>query len=108
MTGSRLAHNKFLVVCEPAKSPQLAWTGSTNWTMTGLCTQVNNGLRIENAAIAKYYKAEWDALLESGDEFPPKLVDGNGTKRSADAATAASAPGSSRCTKKSTWSRREG
>ncbi|HEY0392116.1 MAG TPA: phospholipase D-like domain-containing protein [Solirubrobacterales bacterium] len=80
-TGSRLAHNKFLVVCEPATSPQLAWTGSTNWTMTGLCTQVNNGLRIENPEVAAYYKAEWDSLLEAGDEFPPKLVDGNGTIR---------------------------
>lgn len=81
MTGSRLAHNKFLVVCDPA--PRLTWTGSTNWTMSGLCTQVNNGLRVENADIAGYYKAQWEALLESGDEFPPKLVDGNGTKRSA-------------------------
>jgi phosphatidylserine/phosphatidylglycerophosphate/cardiolipin synthase-like enzyme len=82
-TGSRLAHNKFLVVCEPAAAPKLTWTGSTNWTMTGLCTQVNNGLRIENPDIARYYKAEWDALFESGDKFPPKLVDGNGSKRSA-------------------------
>jgi phosphatidylserine/phosphatidylglycerophosphate/cardiolipin synthase-like enzyme len=82
-TGSRLAHNKFLVVCDPAASPKLTWTGSTNWTMTGLCTQVNNGLRIENDEVAAYYKAEWDALLESGDEFPPKLVDGNGSIRSA-------------------------
>jgi phosphatidylserine/phosphatidylglycerophosphate/cardiolipin synthase-like enzyme len=79
MTGSRLAHNKFLVVCDPA--PRLTWTGSTNWTMTGLCTQVNNGLRVENADIAEYYKAQWDALLESGDEFPPKLVESNGSKR---------------------------
>lgn len=81
MTGSRLAHNKFLVVCDPA--PRLTWTGSTNWTMSGLCTQVNNGLRVESADVAGYYKAQWDALLEAGDEFPPKLVDGNGTKRSA-------------------------
>jgi phosphatidylserine/phosphatidylglycerophosphate/cardiolipin synthase-like enzyme len=81
MTGSRLAHNKFLVVCEPEASPKLTWTGSTNWTMTGLCTQVNNGLRIESPEVAAYYKAEWDALLESGDEFPPKLVDGNDSKR---------------------------
>jgi phosphatidylserine/phosphatidylglycerophosphate/cardiolipin synthase-like enzyme len=83
MTGSRLAHNKFMVVCEPEASPKLAWTGSTNWTMTGLCTQVNNGLRIDNGEIATYYKAQWDALLESGDDFPPKLVDANGTKRTA-------------------------
>ncbi len=82
-TGSRLAHNKFLVVCEPRASPKLTWTGSTNWSMTGLCTQVNNGLRIDNAEIAGYYKAQWDALLEAGDDFPPKLVDDNGTKRTA-------------------------
>ncbi|HWI96929.1 MAG TPA: hypothetical protein VNS60_12760 [Solirubrobacterales bacterium] len=85
MTGSRLAHNKLLVVCEPAASPRLTWTGSTNWTMTGLCTQINNGLRIESADIAGYYKAQWDALLESADEFPSKLVDGNSSKRSAQA-----------------------
>jgi phosphatidylserine/phosphatidylglycerophosphate/cardiolipin synthase-like enzyme len=82
MTGSRLAHNKFLVVCEDG-SPKLTWTGSTNWTMSGLCTQVNNGLLIENAEVAGHYKDEWDVLLEAGDEFPPKLVDGNGAVRSA-------------------------
>jgi hypothetical protein len=83
MTGSRLAHNKFMVVCEPEDSPRLAWTGSTNWSMSGLCTQVNNGLTIASANVAAYYRAQWDALREAGDEFPPKLVDGNGTKRSA-------------------------
>src|SRR4051812_10922138 len=38
-----LAHNKFLVVCDKKGKPAAAWTGSTNWTTTGLCTQVNNG-----------------------------------------------------------------
>jgi phosphatidylserine/phosphatidylglycerophosphate/cardiolipin synthase-like enzyme len=83
MTGSRLAHNKFLVVCEPDDSPKLTWTGSTNWTMSGLCTQVNNGLLIDNAEVAAYYRAQWDALAEAGDKFPPQLVDGNGSKRTA-------------------------
>jgi phosphatidylserine/phosphatidylglycerophosphate/cardiolipin synthase-like enzyme len=82
MTGSRLAHNKFLVVCEPEDSPKLTWTGSTNWTMSGLCTQVNNGLLIDNAEVAAYFRAQWDALSKAGDKFPPELVDGNGTKRS--------------------------
>lgn len=27
------------------------WTGSTNWTPTGLCTQLNNGLLIDEAHI---------------------------------------------------------
>src|SRR6185295_3507001 len=82
MTGSRLAHNKFLVACGAA-SPKLTWTGSTNWTMTGLCTQVNNGLLIESADVASYYKQEWDALLAAGDDFPATLVDGNGAERTA-------------------------
>jgi phosphatidylserine/phosphatidylglycerophosphate/cardiolipin synthase-like enzyme len=83
MTGSRLAHNKFLVICDGDASPKLTWTGSTNWTMTGLCTQVNNGLLIESADVAGYYKQEWDALLAAGDEFPATLVDGNGAERTA-------------------------
>lgn len=82
MTGSRLAHNKFLVVSVDG-APGLTWTGSTNWTMSGLCTQVNNGLLIENAEVAGYYKEEWDALLAAGDDFTAKLVDGNGAERSA-------------------------
>jgi phosphatidylserine/phosphatidylglycerophosphate/cardiolipin synthase-like enzyme len=82
MTGSRLAHNKFLVVCDPDDSPKLAWTGSTNWSMSGLCTQVNNGLMIENPEVAAYYRAQWDELAKAGDEFPKELVDANGSKRS--------------------------
>ncbi|MDX6625606.1 MAG: hypothetical protein QOE56_595 [Solirubrobacterales bacterium] len=83
MTGSRLAHNKFLVVCDPEASPRRAWTGSTNWTTTGLCSQVNNGLLIENPDVATYYKAQWSALLDAGDEFPPALVTANSQDRSA-------------------------
>jgi phosphatidylserine/phosphatidylglycerophosphate/cardiolipin synthase-like enzyme len=82
MTGSRLAHNKFLVVCDPDDSPKLTWTGSTNWSMSGLCTQVNNGLLIENSGVATYYKEQWDALVKAGDEFPKELVEANDAKRS--------------------------
>lgn len=34
-----LAHNKFVVFTEGDKAT-MAWTGSTNWTKSGLCTQV--------------------------------------------------------------------
>src|SRR5262249_2582105 len=44
MTGSRLGHNKFLVVSASANEPERVLTGSTNWTVTGLCTQVNNAV----------------------------------------------------------------
>lgn len=86
MTGSRLAHNKFLVACDGTGKPLRAWTGSTNWTMTGLCTQVNNGVLIDNRDVAVYYKAEWEKLAKAGDEFTDELVEGNGSERSADLA----------------------
>jgi phosphatidylserine/phosphatidylglycerophosphate/cardiolipin synthase-like enzyme len=81
MTGHRLAHNKFLVVCDPGDAPRRAWTGSTNWTVTGLCTQVNNGVLIDRAEVAAYFKAEWDELAKAGDAFTDELVDGNGSER---------------------------
>jgi PLD-like domain len=83
MTGSRLAHNKFLVVSDPADRPTGVWTGSTNWTMTGLCTQVNNALLIENADVAAYYRAQWELLAAAGSDFPPSLVRANTTRKQA-------------------------
>jgi hypothetical protein len=36
-----LGHNKFLIRTDKKGNPLIAWTGSTNWAPTGLCTQVN-------------------------------------------------------------------
>lgn len=84
MTGHRLAHNKFLVLCDPDGAPRKVWTGSTNWTVTGLCTQVNNGVLIGDPDVAGYYKDEWDKLAKAKDDFSDELVDGNSSERSAD------------------------
>jgi phosphatidylserine/phosphatidylglycerophosphate/cardiolipin synthase-like enzyme len=73
-----LGHNKFVVVTDAAGTPQRVWTGSTNWTPTGLCTQINNGVRIEDAAIAARYLEQWHALANAGDGFPRELVTANG------------------------------
>jgi phosphatidylserine/phosphatidylglycerophosphate/cardiolipin synthase-like enzyme len=51
------AHNKFVVFCDRNGNPEKVWTGSTNWTVTGLCTQTNNGILINDADIAAAYKA---------------------------------------------------
>jgi phosphatidylserine/phosphatidylglycerophosphate/cardiolipin synthase-like enzyme len=77
-----LGHNKFVVVSK-AGVPAAVWTGSTNWTTTGLCTQMNNALLIEDKAVAALYRAQWDrlqsasppALVPAG--FPPALVAAN-------------------------------
>jgi len=46
LSPGALGHNKFLVRMDKKGKPAVAWTGSTNWAPTGLCTQVNNGLLI--------------------------------------------------------------
>jgi hypothetical protein len=82
LTGSRLAHNKFLVLCDKGK-PQRVWTGSTNWTVTGLCTQLNNAVLIDNADVAAYFKTHWEALVAAGDGFPDSLVSGDDARQTA-------------------------
>lgn len=68
-----LAHNKFLVLCDDARAPKAVWTGSTNWSMTGLCTQGNNGVFVKSASLAKEYLAQWKALANAGDATPDTL-----------------------------------
>jgi phosphatidylserine/phosphatidylglycerophosphate/cardiolipin synthase-like enzyme len=72
-----LGHNKFLVRLDRQGQPVAAWTGSTNWAPTGLCTQINNGLLINDAQVAKIYREQWDRLHKSGSDFPDALVDQN-------------------------------
>jgi len=77
-----LGHNKFVVLSD-AKGPRAVWTGSTNWSTTGLCTQVNNGLLIEDPAIADLYHTQWERLKEASPPdldpagFPAELVEAN-------------------------------
>ncbi|HTO54217.1 MAG TPA: phospholipase D-like domain-containing protein [Myxococcota bacterium] len=72
-----LAHNKFMVLTDASKTPLAAWTGSTNWTKTGLCTQINNGLLVSDHDFAQRYLDQWQLLLKSGSDFPPDLVTSN-------------------------------
>ena len=76
-----LAHNKFLVICGADKSPLAVWTGSTNWTMTGLCTQANNALLIDNPAVAQFYLDQWKTLAADGNDSPPALYQSNAEPR---------------------------
>lgn len=79
---ARLAHNKFLVVCDSARQPKSVWTGSTNWTMSGLCTQANNAVLIRNGALAAVFLDQWRALAKAGSETPPALRTANAAPRS--------------------------
>jgi phosphatidylserine/phosphatidylglycerophosphate/cardiolipin synthase-like enzyme len=82
MTAPRaLAHNKFLVICDTHQTPQAVWTGSTNWTMTGLCTQANNAVLVRNSALAQDYLEQWRTLAECKDASPASLLTANATPR---------------------------
>jgi phosphatidylserine/phosphatidylglycerophosphate/cardiolipin synthase-like enzyme len=72
-----LGHNKFLVRTDKKGKPVSVWTGSTNWAPTGLCTQVNNGILIENPDVAAVYLKQWHALREARSEFPKPFIAAN-------------------------------
>ncbi len=76
-----LAHNKFLVICDTEKKPKAVWTGSTNWTKTGLCTQANNALLVENSALAEFYLEQWNALAKEGAGSSDELYNENAKSR---------------------------
>ncbi len=72
-----LGHNKFLVRTDKTGKPVATWTGSTNWAPTGLCTQVNNALLIEDTDVAQVYLDQWHALRAAGSLFPKPFVINN-------------------------------
>ncbi len=76
-----LGHNKFLVVCDTDGTPRWVWTGSQNWTRTGLCTQANNSVLIDDPQLAASYRSQWDLLRAAGDATPAGLRDANSKPR---------------------------
>ena len=76
-----LGHNKFLVICDAQKKPRWVWTGSQNWTKTGLCTQANNSVLIDSPELAAEYRAQWELLRDAGDETPNDLKQSNSEPR---------------------------
>jgi phosphatidylserine/phosphatidylglycerophosphate/cardiolipin synthase-like enzyme len=72
-------HNKFVVFCDSAGKPERVLTGSTNWTSSGLCTQANNGLIIDDPDVAADFLAAWKRIKNAGNDYTPELVTGNST-----------------------------
>jgi phosphatidylserine/phosphatidylglycerophosphate/cardiolipin synthase-like enzyme len=77
VSSSHFAHNKFVVFCDAAGTPERVLTGSTNWTSSGLCTQANNALIIDDPAVAADFLAAWERLRAAGNAYPDALVSGN-------------------------------
>jgi len=77
--SSPSVHNKFVVEISAASGKATrVLTGSTNWTTTGLCTQLNNVMVIERAATAGRFLKQWGKLVEAGDDLPDDLKKTNG------------------------------
>lgn len=72
--SSPSVHNKFVVESDASgKVAGRVLTGSTNWTTSGLCTQLNNVLIVEDADIASRYLDQWGKLVAAGDNMPASL-----------------------------------
>ena len=76
-----LGHNKFLVICDEDGKPRWVWTGSQNWTKTGLCTQANNSLLIDDPQLAAEYRSQWTLLKEAANATPDDLKTSNSQPR---------------------------
>jgi phosphatidylserine/phosphatidylglycerophosphate/cardiolipin synthase-like enzyme len=81
VSSGHFAHNKFILFCDAAGKPAAVFTGSTNLTRTGLCTQANNGILIRDPAVAQDYFDAWHRLLDAGSAYPAKLIAGNSIAR---------------------------
>jgi phosphatidylserine/phosphatidylglycerophosphate/cardiolipin synthase-like enzyme len=64
MPNNHIGHNKFLVYVDKNNKPLSVLLGSTNWTPTGLCTQTNNTLIIDDTNIANCYLEYWKQLKQ--------------------------------------------
>jgi phosphatidylserine/phosphatidylglycerophosphate/cardiolipin synthase-like enzyme len=81
VTSGHFAHNKVVVVCDAAGKPLRVLTGSTNWTSSGLCTQANNGLIVDDPEVAQDYLDAWNRIHAAGNGFPPNLITANSTAK---------------------------
>ena len=80
LAPSGLAHNKFVVIgprIGAAFEPRKVWTGSLNWTPTGLCTQLNNGILIDNGELARHFEAQFNLLVEAKSGWTDALLNSN-------------------------------
>jgi phosphatidylserine/phosphatidylglycerophosphate/cardiolipin synthase-like enzyme len=81
VTGNHFSHHKFIVFTDPndTTKPIMVWTGSTNLTYGGVCTQANNGILVRDENVAMRFFAQWKQLVQAGDGYPKALVDFDAT-----------------------------
>ena len=85
VANGHIGHNKFAVYVDANGAPAAVWTGSTNWTDTGLCAQSNNGLYVESPALATIYLDYWKRLKADDSQQAPAFRTTNDQLHSLDA-----------------------
>jgi phosphatidylserine/phosphatidylglycerophosphate/cardiolipin synthase-like enzyme len=65
--GNYISHNKFIVFLEDG-NPKAVWTGSTNFTESGIFGHSNVGHIVEDEDVAKQYLAFWERLQQDPAE----------------------------------------
>ena len=73
--SSQIGHNKFVVHIPPGGGPRSVFTGSTNWTATGLAGQSNNALIVHNDDVAGAYVEYWERMFNDKLAAPAKFSD---------------------------------
>lgn len=74
--SGHIGHDKFAVLVVGGH-PVEVWTGSTNWTQTGLCAQTNNVIQLRAKAIAQPYLDFWKRLHADKQPEPKPLSKSN-------------------------------
>ena len=68
--ATHIGHNKFVVHVPADGGPSSVFTGSTNWTSTGVAGQSNNALLIEDDGVAQVFMDYWHRLKADELEVP--------------------------------------
>jgi len=79
LPSGHIGHNKFVIYTGSDGTPLAVWTGSTNWTDTGLCAQSNNGVLIESPELAAVYLSYWKRLMADESNQSADFRSDNGT-----------------------------
>jgi phosphatidylserine/phosphatidylglycerophosphate/cardiolipin synthase-like enzyme len=67
--ATHIGHNKFVVHVSPDGRPTSVFTGSTNWTSTGVAGQTNNALVVEDEAIAESFLNYWKEMFDDQEQM---------------------------------------
>lgn len=65
-----LMHHKFMIVDVDSVNSSYVWTGSMNWTSNNINTDFNNVVLVQDQALARAYKIEFEEMWGSNSMLP--------------------------------------